>query len=654
MFRQTLWNGMLLSALSVILHAQAPVLTIDDLLTTGGREAAGVLSPNGKYFAVAQRGQVAIVPVHGGEAKPLTNTPEAKSELSWSRDSQHIAYISQGDVWKVSVSGGELLRLTHDPAGPGDPRGATDHHPLWNPNGRWILYQSGRKGFNELYVVSDDGKEEKLLAATEIYTGPDVIANTAADHGDAVSSDRFDPNPSWSPDGTRVSYTERSRQFFSGKLKLLSFDQQRGSVAGAPVDLYTAKNDPGGAWAINTAAWSSDSKTLAVVLQESGWDKIWLIPAKGGKPKQLTTGTGEDEGPVYSPDGKWIVFTSNRDLAEERHLWVAPAEGGQPHRLTHFAGIESAPQWSPDSLSIYFSRGTALHAPVSYVAQAGGTGEPHSLEPARLSKYEGLGIAPEVARFRGKDGLALAGILYKPAGYHAGTRYPTVIWAHGGPEGQVLLSLTPWSLYLAQQGYVVLEPNFRGSTGYGERFRNSNVEDSGGGEIDDIGASVKYLVHAGIADPKRVAIGGGSHGGTVVANAVAKLPDTFAAGVEMFGVVDRALFLRYTNRNSKIRWETKMGGPPELKPAVYRKANILPDVALIKTPLLILHGEQDPQVPPQESAEFVAALKKAGKTFTYITYPREGHGFQEREHRKDSYERQIAFLNKYLKPDTVK
>src|SRR4030088_234499 len=98
MFRQTLWNGMLLSALSVILHAQAPVLTIDDLLTTGGRDAAGVLSPNGKYFAVAQRGQVAIVPVHGGEAKPLTNTPEAKSELSWSRDCQHIAYISQGDV----------------------------------------------------------------------------------------------------------------------------------------------------------------------------------------------------------------------------------------------------------------------------------------------------------------------------------------------------------------------------------------------------------------------------------------------------------------------------------------------------------------------------------------------------------------------------
>jgi dipeptidyl aminopeptidase/acylaminoacyl peptidase len=197
-----------------------------------------------------------------------------------------------------------------------------------------------------------------------------------------------------------------------------------------------------------------------------------------------------------------------------------------------------------------------------------------------------------------------------------------------------------------------LEPNFRGSTGYGEKFRNANVEDSGGGEIDDIAASVKYLVDTGLADPKRVGISGGSHGGTVVANAVAKLPDTFAVGIEKFGVVDRALFLRYTNRNSAIRWETKMGGPPEKKPAVYRKANVLPDVAQIKTPLLILHGEEDPQVPPQESQEFAAALKKAGKTFSYFTYPNEGHGFQQREHRKDADERELAFLNKYLKPDS--
>jgi dipeptidyl aminopeptidase/acylaminoacyl peptidase len=327
-----------------------------------------------------------------------------------------------------------------------------------------------------------------------------------------------------------------------------------------------------------------------------------------------------------------------------------PLKGSALRRLTHFAGVESDPQWSPDGTIIYFQRGTALHSPATFAATINGS-EAHPLNPLPPSKYEQAGLpAPEVFHFEGKDGLPLAGILYKPKGYKAGTRYPLVIWAHGGPEGQVVLSLTPWSLYLAQEGYLVFEPNFRGSTGYGEHFRNLNVEDSGGGEIDDIGASVQALIDKGLADPQRVAIGGGSHGGTVVANAVTKLPDTFAAAIEMFGVVDRALFLKYTNRNSRIRWETKMGGPPEAKPAVYRKANVLPDVDRIKTPLLVMHGEEDPQVPPQESQEFVAALKKAGKTYDYVTYPHEGHGFQQPEHRLDSYKRQVAFLGKYLHP----
>jgi dipeptidyl aminopeptidase/acylaminoacyl peptidase len=642
----------------LLLAGQAEKLTLDDLLDGGlvgggygrGRGGESQPTPDGKYLVVQEHGQIALKPIDGSPEKLLTSSPETKSEVQLSPDGQHIAYISQGQVWVVATAGGDPLQLTHDPTGPGDPRGATDHFPQWNPKGKWVLYESGRKGFNELYVVSEDGKTLNLLAATEVYHGKDVITNTSQDKGDAVSSDRFDPRPAWAPDGNRISYTERSREFFSGKLKVLPFDQETGKASGPALDIYIAKNDPGGAWAVNTAAWSPDSATLAVVLQETHWDKIWLIPSAGGKPKQLTFGPGEDEEPVYSPDGKWITFESNRNLPEERHVWLVPAAGGEAHRLTDLAGFESRPFWAPDSQSVHFQWHSSLGASAAYVADINGKSEPRLLGQVRHSKLEQLGITPEVAHYKAKDGLALAGILYKPADYHAGTRYPTVILPHGGPEGQVTLLASPWSLFLAQHGYVVLEPNFRGSTGYGESFRNANVEDSGGGEIDDIAQSVQYLVDAGLTDPKRVGISGGSHGGTVVANAVAKLPDTFAAGVEKFGVVDRALFLRYTNRNSAIRWETKMGGPPELKPAVYRKANVLPDVARIKTPLLILHGEEDPQVPPQESQEFAAALKQAGKPFTYITYPHEGHGFQQREHRQDAYERELAFLNKYLKP----
>lgn len=655
--KQLAWTLSLLLASSA-LTAQAPTqqhLTIEDLLNAGSMRAggSGVLSPDGMTFAIVEAGQIAVRPVSGGEARALTATKAVKAEVSWSEDGKSLAFVSGGDVWTVPAAGGEPTRLTHDPAGPGDPRGATDHHPLWHPHGNWILYQSGRNGFNELYAVRADGFEQHLLAATELYTGADVIqtsgkpVKTAPDHGDAVASDRFDPVPSWSPDGTRIVYTERSRPFFSGKLTVLPFDERTGT-AGAPKAIYTAKNDPGGAWAVNTSAWLPDGRSLVVVLQESGWDKLWLIPAAGGKPVPLTTGTGEDEAPVVSPDGKWIAFTSNRDLPEERHLWIVATQGGEPHRLTSLHGIESAPQWTPDSRAVYFQRGTSLTVPASYrVSIDGGVAQP--LARTASSKFAALGITPEVVHYRSGDGTPLAAILYKPAHFDKSRQYPTVISAHGGPEGQTTLTLSPWSLFLADHGYVVLEPNFRGSTGYGERFRNSNVEDSGGGEIDDIAASVRFLVEERITDPKRVAISGGSHGGTVVANAVAKLPDTFAAGIEMFGVVDRALFLKYTNRNSAIRWETKMGGPPAAKLAVYRKANVLLQVNSIKTPLLILHGEEDPQVPPQESIEFTAALKKAGKTFEYTTYPHEGHGFLQPAHREDAYRRQLDFLDRYLK-----
>jgi dipeptidyl aminopeptidase/acylaminoacyl peptidase len=107
----------------------------------------------------------------------------------------------------------------------------------------------------------------------------------------------------------------------------------------------------------------------------------------------------------------------------------------------------------------------------------------------------------------------------------ADAKYPAVLWIHGGPEGQDTFRFDPWAQYLAQLGYIMLEPNYRGSTGYGEKFRNLNVEDSGGGEMDDVSAGVEYLVKEGIADAKRLAIGGGSHGGTMVGYAVTKYPD---------------------------------------------------------------------------------------------------------------------------------
>lgn len=136
----------------------------------------------------------------------------------------------------------------------------------------------------------------------------------------------------------------------------------------------------------------------------------------------------------------------------------------------------------------------------------------------------------------------------------------------------------------------------------------------------------------------------------MVAYAITKQPSLFKAAIELYGVVDRATFNERTNRNSAVRWTRKMGGSPQEKPEVYRKANVLADVPRITAPVLVMHGEADPQVPPYESTQLVAALKKAGKAHVYVTYPNEGHGFQQREHRLDAWRKQIAFVDRYLQP----
>lgn len=603
-------------------------LTLEDLLSV---EPIGqtVLSPDGKTFAIARGGQIELMSSDGGWPVTLTSTAGGKSNLNWSFDGRRIAFVSQGSIWVVPAAGGAPRRLTNAAPGDGDPRQAGDRNPQWSPNGKWILFESGRRGHSDLLVVSEDGRSQNFLT------------QGSADAGNAT----------WSPDGKRIAYTERTPEYFSGRLDVVNFNNENGE-AGDPVVLYTAPQDRGGGWSLRRAEWSPDGKTLALSLQESGWDNIWLIPAAGGKPKQLTRGNWEDMDPVFSPDGKSVAVVSSRKELEERDIWIVPVDGSKPRAVTQFntPGVASFPIWSPDGRVIYFHRASPLSSADLVAASVSGATPPKFLTHTTPRNFDGALAMPEKVQYKSKDGLETVGLIYKPHNFNSNTRYPAVLWIHGGPEAQDSFQLDVWAQYLAQQGYVVLTPNYRGSSGYGEKFRNMNVEDSGGGEMDDVAAGAQYLIDHGLADPKRIAIGGGSHGGTMTAYAVVKYPDLFAAAIEMYGVVDRATFVERTNRPSAIRWMRKMGGAPNEKPDVYRKADVLLDVEKIHTPLLILHGENDPQVPPYESVQFTRALKEHNKVFYYFTYPNELHGFAQREHRLDAWRKELAFLQQYINP----
>jgi dipeptidyl aminopeptidase/acylaminoacyl peptidase len=603
-------------------------LTLEDLLSV---EPAGEAapSPDGKTVAIVRDGQIVLLPAGGGWPVTLTSSAGGKSGLSWSPDGKFIAFASQGSIWTVAAAGGQPHRLTRSLPGEGDPRQSSDRDPQWSPKGGWILFETGRRGHSDLAVVSDDGLSENILTKT---------------HGDAG-------NGVWSPGAEQIAYTERAPSYFSGKLNVVKFNSQSGR-AEEPVTLYTSPADRGGSWSIRRPHWSPDGRTLAVVLQDGGWDNVYLISAAGGAPKPLTRGEQEDLDPVFSPDGKSIAIVSNRLAPEESHIWIVPTDGSPARPLTHFTtpGVESAPHWTHDCSALYFHRTSPLESTDLLVADASGKSEPRYLTHTLPKNFEGVLRVPERVQYHSKDGLQVTALLYKPRDLKPDVKYPALLWIHGGPEGQDGFRLDPWAQYLTQQGYLVLEPNYRGSSGYGEKFRNLNVEDSGGGEMDDVAAGAQYLVDKGLADPARLAIGGGSHGGTMTAYAVTNYPKLFAAAIEMYGVVDRATFVERTNRNSAIRWMAKMGGTPAEKPEVYARANSLLKVNKIQTPLLILHGENDPQVPPYESVQFVKALTEHHKVFYYFTYPNELHGFSQRDHRLDSWRKELAFLQKYIQP----
>jgi dipeptidyl aminopeptidase/acylaminoacyl peptidase len=604
-------------------------LTLQDLLSV---EPIGesALSPDGKTIALTRSGQIDLLPADGGWPVPLTSSRGGKSGLAWSPDGKRIAYASQGSIWVVSATGGAPHRLTNAPAGDGDPRQATDRSPRWSPQGRWILFQSGRRGVNSLLVVSADGSTTSFLTSAKEET----------------------EDGRWSPNGDEIVYVTREKEYFSGRLNLLRFDANAGQPVGDPVVLYTAPVDRGGGWALRGAVWSPDGKALATVLQNTGWNHIYLLSTKGGEPKQITDGAFEDENPTFSPDGKSIAFISNRGLLEATNLWIIPANGGEAQQVAKFdtPGITSEPQWAPDSKSIYFNHQSPVETSDLLVQSLTSLIPSKYLTHTTPKNFSAAAQVPERVTWQSKDGKEIVGLLFTPHGAKPGAKLPAVVWVHGGPEGQDGFRADEWAQYLAQSGYVVLEPNYRGSSGYGEAFRNLNVEDSNGGEVDDVAAGAQYLVARGLADPARLAIGGGSHGGTMTAYMVVHYPDLFAAAIELYGVVDRKLFVERTNPSSSIRWMMKMGGTPTEKPEVYRRANVLLQVDKVKTPLLVMHGENDPQVPPADSAFFVKALREHHKTVFYFTYPGELHGFAQPEHRLDAWQKQLAFLQQYINP----
>jgi dipeptidyl aminopeptidase/acylaminoacyl peptidase len=290
------------------------------------------------------------------------------------------------------------------------------------------------------------------------------------------------------------------------------------------------------------------------------------------------------------------------------------------------------------------------HAPEVHVADL----NEHEQGPVRRTRLgaeleEAYLGEMEVVRWESDAGVEIQGLLVKPHGYRDGQRYPLVVQVHGGPTSlwadKFCASWRDWAQVLAGRGYAVLLPNPRGSTGRGPDFSNAIFDDVGGGELRDVLAGVDAMVDRGLADPERLAIGGWSWGGYLTALAVTRT-DRFKAAVMGAGV-------------SNLISDNSLGDIPSVNlcyfretvyrdPDPYYERSPIRHISNARTPTLILHGEEDKRVAAAQSVEMYVALRSLGVETQLITYPREGHSIEEREHQLDVVRRVAGWFENYL------
>jgi dipeptidyl aminopeptidase/acylaminoacyl peptidase len=266
------------------------------------------------------------------------------------------------------------------------------------------------------------------------------------------------------------------------------------------------------------------------------------------------------------------------------------------------------------------------------------------------SRHDGVDMAslvrPQLVEYAAQDGVKLSGWLYRPAGV-AGP-LPLVFNYHGGPEGQARPTMSPDSQALVTNGIAVFAPNVRGSSGFGKAFMAMDDGAKRVGAIADIKATTDALVQAGVADPKRLGIMGGSYGGYMVMAGVTEFPNMFAAGVNLFGVVNFESFFRETEPWMAAISKTEYGDPVT-QAAMLRSLSPIHKLDRIKTPLFVLHGANDTNVPVVEAEQIVASLKGRSVPVKYLLFADEGHGWRKTPNRIRSTTEIVAFFVEHLR-----
>jgi dipeptidyl aminopeptidase/acylaminoacyl peptidase len=609
-----------------------------------------------------------MVPIVGGEAIPLTANGVSSNHARWSPDGKSIAFLSARDegktqLWLLPRHGGEAERLTDTPQGVED--------FAWSPDSR------------RLVLVLRDPSPEELEAAKE--------------KKDRAAAPKEKEKPK-----TQKPWVIDRLQFKMDEIGYL--DRRRTHLYLFDLAARSFTQITSGDFDDSEPAWSPDGKFLAFSSNRSKPDPdatynkdIWTVAAdntdRGAHPTRVTTSPREDSSPNWSPDGKWITYLTRLDpklfqYATE-HVAVSPAEGGEAKVLTlSFDRMSSVPRFSPDGKFIYFiadddgtqnlcripAVGGEITRPVAgrlmvndyalaktgdIVAQVATLDRPDelfTLPSGKLTRITHTNDAlmsqlklshGEYVHFKSKDGTTVSGYLYKPLNYVSGRKYPTILRPHGGPVWAYYAEFDHLPQLYAANGYVVLFPNPRGSSGYGQKYAQAIWADWGNKDFQDDMAMVDYAIEQGIADPAKLGVGGWSYGGISTDFIIAQT-NRFKAAISGAG---SALFVSFYGHDHYQRdYEAELGHPWENK-AIWEKVSPFYRVNNVTTPTLFMGGEIDWNVPILGSEQMYQALKRLGRATELVVYPGEYHEFKTPSHLKDRLERYLAWYNHYVKGD---
>lgn len=675
-FRQAIRVHLLLLSLLSSLVAQTTAkrpLSLDDVYRVQQVRGAQV-APDGKWIAYTvtsidraadkHRGAIWMVNWEGTQDLQLTFGPNSDSSPRWSPDGKYLAFISaptegKAQVWLLDRRGGAARQLT-------DVKGELDSF-AWSPDSKRLLLTMQESDESADDAHGAKAKAPKPIVMDRYHFKRDIegyLTGAFPEHlylfdvenkklealtGNKPEEKSFEESEaSWSPDGSHVAFVSNHAKEpdQTGTNDIFMVEAHMGAVPRLLLTTYSPNRQ--------RLVWSPDGKSLAFLqgfepkYNAYNLDRLAVVPVSGGTPRVLTEKLDRGVSQVeFTQDGAALTFLVEDD--QRAYLGEVAVGGGNVERVTHGGAVPSERMSSGGHAAV--GAATDASATEIYSFENGNLHKLTAHNDALLAEVQ-LGSVEDIS-FRSKDGTEIHGMMVKPASYEAGKKYPTVLWIHGGPNGQdehaLDFGLYPLQLerqFFATHGYVVLAINYRGSSGRGAEFTRSIWADWGNKEVADLLAGVDYAVQKGIADPDRLGIGGWSYGGILTDYTIASDP-RFKVAISGAGSANQISM--YGSDQYILQYNNELAPPWKNQDLWMKVSYPFFHADRIHTPTLFLGGEKDFNVPIAGGEQMYEALRTLGVPTELVVYPGQFHLFTRPSYIHDRLGRYLGWFDQYLK-----